>query len=143
MDSSSVETDPDHADPLLAAMPFTMECGIRVTRTEPESVEGRLDWAPERCTAGGILHGGVLMALADSLGGICAFLNLPAGANTSTIESKSNFFRAVRNGTISGRARPVHVGRSTIVVQSEVHDSSDRLVSLTLQTQAVLAPTTR
>lgn len=122
---------------LLAAMPFTTACGVELLRAEPEAVEGRLAWAPERCTADGVLHGGALMTLADSLGAVCAFLNLPEGAATSTIESKTNFFRAVRSGAVRGQARPVHVGRTTIGVQTELRDDDDRLVALTFQTQAV------
>jgi len=85
-----------------------------------------------------VLHGGVLMALADTLGAICAYLNLPAGATTATIESKTNFFRGVRAGRISAEARPLHVGRTTIVVQTTVSDESGAAVALVIQTQAVL-----
>ena len=77
-------------------------------------------------------------ALADGLGAVCAFLNLPAGAATSTIESKTNFFRGVREGTVTATSRPIHVGRTTIAVQTEMRDGRNRLVALTLQTQAVL-----
>ncbi len=90
------------------------------------------------CTAGGVLHGGALMSFADTLGAVCAFLNLPAGASTGTIESKTNFLRPVREGEVEGVARPVHVGRTTIVVQTEARDPTGTLVSLTTQTQAVL-----
>ena len=123
---------------LLASMPLAVLLGIELQTAEPGSVEGALSWAPERTTAAGVLHGGALMTFADSLGAVCAFLNLPEGAGTSTIESKTNFFRAVREGTVTGRARPVHVGRRTIGVQTEVRDADDKLVSLTFQTQAVL-----
>ena len=133
-----MDDDTRAADPFLAAMPFAVTCGIELGETRADLVEGRVDWAPERCTAGGLLHGGVLMVLADSVGAVCAFLNLPPGASTSTIESKTNFFRGVREGTVHGRARPVHVGRSTIGVQTELRDDADRLVGLTFQTQAVL-----
>lgn len=119
-------------------MPFAQTCGIRLLTTTPAEVRGEIDWAAERCTTAGVLHGGALMTLADSLGAVCAFLNLPAGATTSTIESKTNFFRAVRDGTVAGTTRPVHVGRTTIVVQTEIRDSGDRLVALVTQTQAVL-----
>lgn len=130
---------PDRApDELLALMPFAQTCGIRLLTTTPAEVRGEIDWAAERCTTAGVLHGGALMTLADSLGAVCAFLNLPAGATTSTIESKTNFFRAVRDGTVAGTTRPVHVGRTTIVVQTEIRDSGDRLVALVTQTQAVL-----
>jgi 1,4-dihydroxy-2-naphthoyl-CoA hydrolase len=126
-------------DALLASMPFSVACGMRLEAASPERVSGRLDWAPERCTAGGVLHGGALMALADSLGAICAFLNLPPGASTSTIESKTNFFRAVRSGHVTAVTTPVHLGRTTIVVQTDLRDADDRRVALVIQTQAVLA----
>jgi uncharacterized protein (TIGR00369 family) len=78
------------------------------------------------------------MALADSAGAACAVLNLPAGAGTATIESKTNFFRAVRDGRVVAVSRPLHVGSSTIVVETEVRDRSERLVAKVTQTQAVL-----
>jgi uncharacterized protein (TIGR00369 family) len=130
---------PDRApDALLALMPFAQACGIRLLTATPAEVRGEMDWAAERCTTAGVVHGGALMTLADSLGGVCAFLNLPADASTSTIESKTNFFRAVREGTVLGTTKPVHVGRTTIVVQTDVRDGDDRLVALVTQTQAVL-----
>jgi 1,4-dihydroxy-2-naphthoyl-CoA hydrolase len=79
------------------------------------------------------------MALADALGAVCAFLNLPEGTQTSTIESKTNFFRAVREGDVEATAQPLHVGRSTIVVQTDTRDGEGRRVALTTQTQAVIA----
>src|SRR5580658_418931 len=96
---------------LLELMPFARTCGIELDEAGPERVTGSVAWAPERCTAGQVMHGGILMALADSLGGACAFLNLPEGARTSTIESKTNFFRGVRQGTAYGSTVPLHVGR--------------------------------
>lgn len=80
------------------------------------------------------------MTLADSLGGLCAFMNLPAGANTATIESKTNFFRPLRSGYAQATSRPLHVGRTTIVVQTDIYDAEDRRVAQVTQTQAVLAP---
>lgn len=97
-----------------------------------------IDHRPELCTAGGVLHGGILMTLADTCGAACAFLNLPEGAGTSTIESKTNFLRGVRSGTVRAASRPVHVGRTTIVVETDLRDG-DRLVAKVIQTQAVLA----
>jgi uncharacterized protein (TIGR00369 family) len=127
---------------LVAAMPYAEALGITLTAASPEEVVGSIEWAPERCTTAGLLHGGVLMSLADSLGGIGGFLNLPAGASTATIESKTNFFRGVRSGTVTGTTRPVHVGRTTIALQTELRDGEGRLVSMTTQTQAVIpAPT--
>ncbi|MGZ4146060.1 MAG: PaaI family thioesterase, partial [Actinomycetota bacterium] len=89
---------------------------------------------------GGIMHGGALMTLADSLGAVCAFLNLPPGRSTSTIESKTNFFRGVREGMVHGVAQPLHVGRGTIVVQTDLRDDEGRRVAIVTQTQAVLEP---
>jgi uncharacterized protein (TIGR00369 family) len=118
-------------------MPLGATLGIR-TGGGPDEVEATLDWAPELCTAAGVLHGGVLMALADSAGGVCAFLNLPSGAHTATIESKTNFFGAVKEGTVRARSRPLHRGRTTIVIETDLFDSSDRHVARTTQTQAIL-----
>ena len=123
-----------------SGMPFADLIGIRIVDSQPEEVRGLLDWAPERCTSGGVMHGGALMTLADSLGGACAFLNLPAGALTATIESKTNFFRPVTRGTVEAVARPLHVGKSTIVVQTDVLDEEGRRVAQVTQTQAVVKP---
>ncbi|MGI5162861.1 PaaI family thioesterase [Spirillospora sp. CA-253888] len=84
------------------------------------------------------LHGGALMALADSLGATCAFANLPDGASTTTLESKTNFFHAVRAGHVRGTARPLHVGRTSIVVQTDLYDAEGRRVAQVTQTRAVL-----
>jgi 1,4-dihydroxy-2-naphthoyl-CoA hydrolase len=123
---------------LVAAMPFAERLGLRVEAASQDEVRGTLDWAEELCTAGGVLHGGALMAAADSLGALCAYLNLPEGATTATIESKTNFFRAVRGGAVSLVATPLHVGRTSIVVQTELHDDAGKRVALVIQTQAVL-----
>lgn len=130
---------PDLTEMVNEQMPLGATLGIRTSGT-PDEVEATLDWAPELCTAGGVLHGGALMALADSAGGVCAFLNLPPGAHTATIESKTNFFGAVRQGTVRARSRPLHRGRTTIVVETDLYDSSDRHVARTTQTQAILTP---
>jgi 1,4-dihydroxy-2-naphthoyl-CoA hydrolase len=119
-------------------MPFARAAGVEITAAGPEEVDGRLEWAPERCTSAGVLHGGVLMTLADTVGAVCAFLNLPEGATTSTIASKTNFFRGVRGGTVRAVARPLHAGRTTVVVQTDLYDDDGRRVSQTTQTQAVL-----
>src|SRR5947209_18274901 len=103
-------------------MPFASLLGIELERAEPDEVVGRMTWRPELCTAGEVIHGGALMALADTLGGMCAFLNLPQGANTATISSSTNLLRAVRGGEVVATARPLHVGRSVIVVRSELVD---------------------
>ena len=79
------------------------------------------------------------MAYADTLGAICAFLNLPQGTTTSTIESKTNFFRGVREGSVHSTTRPLHVGRTTIVVQTDLTDDRGKRVAQVTQTQAVIA----
>jgi 1,4-dihydroxy-2-naphthoyl-CoA hydrolase len=125
---------------LAEIAPLAGTLGIEVSDIAAEEVRGGMDWAPEKCTAGGVLHGGALMAFADTLGGVCAFLNLPDGATaTATVESKTNFFRAVREGRVHGVTRPLHVGRSFIVVQTDVVDDQDRRVAQVTQTQAVLS----
>ena len=124
---------------LVATMPCAVAVGIEIDAASKEEVRGRLPWAAERCTTAGLMHGGAVMTLADSLGAVCAFLNLPAGASTSTITSSTNFFRAVRDGELIATSRPLHVGRTTIVVQTELRDAAGKLVALVTQTQAVLA----
>jgi 1,4-dihydroxy-2-naphthoyl-CoA hydrolase len=126
---------------LVAMMPFTAGLGVVLDAAQPGEVRGRLAWAPELCTTGGLLHGGALMALADSLGGICAYLNLPSGARTATISSTTVFTRAVRAGEITAVTRPLHVGRTVIVVQTDLSDQAGRRVAQVTQTQAVLTGT--
>ena len=128
----------DNLASLVAMMPFAAGLGLVLDAAEPDEVRGRLAWTPELCTTGGLLHGGALMALADSLGGICAFLNLPPGARTATTSSATVFTRAVRDGEVTAVARPLHVGRTVIVVQTDLHDQSGRRVAQVTQTQAVL-----
>jgi 1,4-dihydroxy-2-naphthoyl-CoA hydrolase len=123
---------------LAGLMPHAVAMGITLEIAAAAGVRGSVAWAPDRCTVGGVLHGGVLMTLADSVGAVCAYLNLPAGAATSTVESKTNFFRAVRSGSVHATSRPLHVGRSFIVVQTDLTDDSGRPVGQTTQRQAVL-----
>jgi uncharacterized protein (TIGR00369 family) len=139
MTVESAGQEGDRARTLIGTMPFAKLLGIEPLAATPDEVRGRLDWAPALCTSGGVLHGGVVMALADSLGAVCAFLNLPAGAATSTIESKTNFFRAVRGGFVEAVSRPLHVGRTTIVVQTDVFDPEGRRTAQVTQTQAVIS----
>jgi uncharacterized protein (TIGR00369 family) len=122
-------------------MPFATLIGIELLEAGPELVRGRMQWSPERCTAGGLMHGGALMALADTCGGVCAFLNLPDGAQgTSTIESKTNFLRAVRDGAITATTRPLHAGRTLIVIESEIAREDGSLVAKVTQSQAFQYP---
>jgi uncharacterized protein (TIGR00369 family) len=134
--SSNLTTEEMHA-----LMPFTQTLGIEVVRADREAIVLRGAWQPERCTSNGMMHGGYLMAVVDSAGGACAFANLPEGAaGTSTIESKTNFLGAVRAGTVTVTATPIHVGRSTIVVQTDAVDDRAKLVTRSIQTQTVLYP---
>jgi 1,4-dihydroxy-2-naphthoyl-CoA hydrolase len=123
---------------LVALMPFAESLGIRITAAAPDRVDAEMDWAPDRTTAGGLLHGGALMACADSVGAVCAVLNLPEGATTSTTSSHTVFVRGVREGTVTATATPLHAGRTTIAVRTELHDAQGRLVAQTTQSQAVL-----
>ena len=122
-----------------AAMPLARTLGIELLAASPEEVRARLGWAERLCTAGGVLHGGALMALADTAGAYCAFLNLPDGSGgTGTIESKTNFLRPVRGGHVEAVSRPLHAGRTTIVVDTDLFDAGGRRVARVTQTQAVL-----
>ena len=119
-------------------MPFANLLGVALTAAAPDEVRATLAWAPERCTTGGVLHGGAIMALADTVGAVCAFLNLPEGAGTTTIESKTNFLRGVTEGHVEAVAQPLHVGRRFIVVETDLLDDQGKRVARVTQSQAVL-----
>lgn len=123
---------------LHATMPCCATLGMELVSATPDEVTLSMPWAPERCTAGGLLHGGAVMALADSAGALAAFLNLPEGATTATIESKTNFLGSVREGHVEASSRLLHAGSSTIVVETEIRRADGTLVAKTTQTQAVL-----
>lgn len=112
--------------------------GVRYVEASPERIVAELTIRDDLRTVGGALHGGTLMALADTVGATAAFVNLPPGASTTTLESKTNFFAAGREGTVRAEATPLHRGRTTMVWQTRVTDPSGRLLSLTIQTQMVL-----
>jgi uncharacterized protein (TIGR00369 family) len=131
--------DPDLTAQVAAAAPFTAFLGIEMVSAQPREVRARLAWSEQICTVGGVMHGGALMGLADNVGGFCAFLNLPEGAGgTATIESKTNFFGPVRQGHGYAISRPLHTGKRTIVVDTELYDDAGKLVARVTQTQAVL-----
>ena len=133
------EVDAELTQQARAAMPLVATLGIELLSADAEEVRARVAWSEGLCTAGGILHGGVLMSLADAAGAYCAFLNLPEGSSgTATIESKTNFLRAVSSGHVVAVSRPLHVGRTTIVVDTDLFDDRDRRVARVTQTQAVL-----
>lgn len=112
--------------------------GIRFVETSTERVVAELTIRDELRTVGGALHGGTLMAFADTVGAAATIVNLPAGAGTTTLESKTNFFAAGREGIVRAEATPLHRGKRTMVWQTRVTDDTGRLLSLTIQTQMVL-----
>ena len=132
------EVDAELTPAARASMPFAKVLGLELLAATAEEVLARIAWEERLCTAGGILHGGALMSLADATGAYCAFLNLPEGSSgTATIESKTNFFRAVRDGHVVATSRPLHRGRTTIVVETDLHDSAGKHVACVTQIQAV------
>jgi uncharacterized protein (TIGR00369 family) len=112
--------------------------GMRVVETSPDRVRAELEIRDPLRTVGGALHGGTLMAFADTVGAVATIVNLPAGATTTTLESKTNFFAAGRSGVVRAEATALHKGRRTMVWQTRISDESGRLLSLTIQTQMVL-----
>jgi uncharacterized protein (TIGR00369 family) len=121
------------------AMPLAGLLGVEGIHAARDEVRARLAWRAELCTAGGVMHGGALMSLADCAGGLCAYLNLPDGATgTATIQSGTNFLRPVRDGHVDAISRPVSVGRNVIVVETELADAQGRAVARVIQSQAVL-----
>jgi uncharacterized protein (TIGR00369 family) len=112
--------------------------GIHFVEASKDRVVAELTYREALTTIGGALHGGTLMAFADTIGATGTMLNLPPGAGTTTIESKTNFFAAGRSGTIRAESTPLHRGKRTQVWQTRLTDETGRLLSLTIQTQMVL-----
>ena len=118
-------------------MPFARDIGLSLEEASSDRVVAVLAWAPRLCTASGVMHGGALMALADTAGALVAFLGLPDGATTATITSTTQMFRPVTAGTVRAVATPLHRGRTTVTVQTNLHDDEGKLVAQTTQIQAV------
>ena len=150
-------TDTAATELIHAQVPLCATLGITADTFRPDEVVLSLDWAPTLCTGNNMLHGGIVMALADSAGGVCAFLNLPEGAGgTATIESKTNFLRpltmragtargedgpsgpATRGGTVKAHCHPLHIGKRVIVLETEVRGDDGKLAAKVLQTHAIL-----
>jgi 1,4-dihydroxy-2-naphthoyl-CoA hydrolase len=131
---------PADLDALVALMPFAGQLGLVLDEASPDRVIARLDWAPQLCTSGGMMHGGVLMSLADTAGALVAFLGLPEGATTATITSTSQLFRPVSSGSVRAVAVPLHRGRTTVTVQTGLYDSAQHLVAQITQIQTVRPP---
>jgi uncharacterized protein (TIGR00369 family) len=123
-------------------IPFAALMGIRYIEAAPERVIAELDVRDDLCTSMSVGHGGALMAFADTLGAVATAINLPDGAGTTTLESKTNFFAPARAGTtITGECTPLHRGRRTMVWQTRITNADGRLLALVTQTQMVLEAT--
>jgi 1,4-dihydroxy-2-naphthoyl-CoA hydrolase len=121
------------------SMPFSELLGIRVTTSTPDLVEAEMEVRPDLCTIPAVLHGGAMMALADSVGALATVLNLPDGAWTTTIESKTNFLAALPVGEVARAAcTPIHKGRQTMVWQTRISRTDGRLAGVVTQTQLVI-----
>lgn len=122
-------------------LPFARLMGVETLEATPQRVRLRLFVREDLCTTGGILHGGAIMALADTAGALGAALNLPEGARTTTLESKTNFVGSARAGAVvTAEAAPLHVGRRTSVWQTRIEDETGRLVAAITQTQLTIEP---
>jgi uncharacterized protein (TIGR00369 family) len=122
-----------------AQPPFAVTLGMRVTHATPDRVEAELPVTEALANRNNTLHGGAFMALADNLGGTATFLNLKEGEGTSTIESKTNFFRPVAIGdTARAVTVPLHKGRSTMVWQTTITTGEGKLAAIVTQTQMIL-----
>jgi len=120
-------------------LPFARLLGIEFVSASPERVIAELSVREDLCTIPAVLHGGAVMAFADTLGAVGTILNLPEGAGTTTIESKTNFLASAPAGTrVTGEAMPIHRGRRTMVWQTRITGAEGRLVALVTQTQLVL-----
>jgi 1,4-dihydroxy-2-naphthoyl-CoA hydrolase len=117
---------------------FTRFLGVNVLQRSPERSEAELVVREELCNRRGVLHGGAVMALGDSLGGMTAVASLPNGGRTATIESKTNFFAAVPKGdTVRAVCTPLHRGRTTVVLETRITRSDGKLAAIVTQTQLI------
>ena len=130
----------DHLDRVNnTKLPFAELLGIRFITAAPERVVAEMTVRDDLCTVPAVLHGGAIMAFADTLGAMGTIVNLPQGAGTTTIESKTNFVAPAPAGTrVTGEATPIHRGRRTMIWQSRISTAEGRLVALVIQTQLVL-----
>ncbi|MHA7871667.1 MAG: PaaI family thioesterase [Hyphococcus sp.] len=121
--------------------PFAKLMGVVMTRVSKERIEGRVEVTKDHCTIPDVMHGGAIMALADNMGGIGAFVNIPQGARTTTVESKTNFLRPIPIGqTARAVAVPVNIGRQLQVWKTEIFRDDDKLAAVVTQTQIILPP---
>ena len=131
----------DIGERILSNQPFPTLMGVKILSADKDMVRAQIVVRPDLCTAGRIMHGGAIMAFADALGAIGAVLNMPREANTTTIESKTNFIGAAKEGTtVTGESTPVHVGKRTSVWQTRITREDGKLVAIVTQTQMILLP---
>jgi 1,4-dihydroxy-2-naphthoyl-CoA hydrolase len=129
---------PDQLNAFMKSM-LPGHLGMQITQTSPDTVTGVMLVRPELCTAGETLHGGAVMAFADTLGAVATLVNMPAGARTTTIESKTNFISAAPVGThVTGETTAFHKGRTTQVWQTRITGDSGKLIAVITQTQMIL-----
>jgi uncharacterized protein (TIGR00369 family) len=124
-------------DALVVLMPLAADLGITLEEATKDRVVAVLPWAARLCTAGGILHGGAIMTLADSAGALVAYLGLPDGASTATLTSTTQMFRPVSAGAVRAVAVALHRGRTAVTVQTTLRDGTDMLVAQTTQIQVI------
>ena len=128
----------DSAQQILKPL-FPGLLGIELSEVGPERVVATMQVRPDLCTTGEVLHGGAIMAFADTLGAVATFVNLPNGARTTTIESKTNFLGAAPAGSrVTGECTPFHRGRTTMVWQTLIKSETGKLCAVVTQTQMVL-----
>ena len=113
--------------------------GVRIVEATPGKIVATMQVRPDLCTSGRILHGGAYMAFADTLGAVGTIMNLPGGARTTTIESKTNFLGGAPAGTqVTGESTPIHRGKTTMVWQTRITNEAGKLIAIVMQTQMVL-----
>lgn len=123
---------------MSAADNFIDALGIRFTEVSKERITAEMEARQEHTNGADVVHGGVYMAFADTLGARGTIMNLPEGTRTSTLESKTNFLRGTPPGKLIGETTPVHIGRTTQVWQTVVSDARGRKLAVVTQTQIVL-----
>jgi uncharacterized protein (TIGR00369 family) len=128
--------DPDD-EALIEMMPFAARLGITLEEAGPERVVATLPWAPELCTTTGVMHGGVLMSLADTAGALVVLLGLAEGEITATITSTTQMFRPLTKGAVRAVSVLLNRGRTTAAAQTSLYDTDGRLISQTTQIQAI------
>jgi 1,4-dihydroxy-2-naphthoyl-CoA hydrolase len=135
-----MQHQPEEPMPVDEPLPFAKLMGLRVLSATPERVEAELPVREDLCTRPAVLHGGAVMAFADTLGAIGTVMNLPPDKTTTTIESKTNFFAAVPAGDIArAECTPLHRGRTTMVWQTRITRGDGKLAAIVTQTQLVIA----